>query len=609
MIPSLAPWSRELDGLAPKAVALLGAVLPRVQRLLDAADGANAAQHGEPDGLDGLARRGPFERLLLSEWALADAVPDEFLRRAAMNELLFTKQATRSQAPPPRRRVLIFDAGPGSLGAPRLVQLALALAAARRARERGQVVAFGCMGRDEEGLIEGLSEASLRGILAWRSHHEPPDDAHQRWAERLGGDAVDGLWVCADGDFARPAPPGWATVSVQEPFGEPDALVVQVSRAGRALGGVRLATPDSAGLAELLVDPFGAAPPKVPVVTPKAPTKDEVRLDRRYLQFAAFGDYLILRRHDRPISAVLLHGRTAFRTRSCHRLHAPDEGDLLALGWTQKRLLGVMMRDDRLWVVGWTKGVVPPIVLPPGVLRPVAPREHEGPYALVGGQVSHQGPERALYFIDREYVLWRLRLSAPFGLERHQDRVYSLSERVGFGAVYVTARRVHENSAIGEGFVNALEPGPAPVQGDIGHQIPLLGGAPFSPLSPGQLHAGGLVFEQLQGGGLTLRHIGASASYAQPVTLGFPKAVIGLTGDPKRSMALAVLVRDVRTFTLSLVTTDGPRDLLQLSGPPQAIALSPSRLELAWIDHEGQLVHYDYNKDKELRRLRPSELP
>ena len=192
MIPSLAPWSRELDGLTSKAVALLAVVLPRAQRLLDAADGADAAQHGDPDGLDGLARRGPFERLLLSEWALADAVPEEFLRRAAMNELLFTKQATRAQAPPPRRRVLILDAGPGSLGAPRLVQLALVLAAARRAHERGQVVAFGGMGRAEDGLVEGLSEASIRGMLSWRSHHEPPQDAHTRWAAALGDAAIDG---------------------------------------------------------------------------------------------------------------------------------------------------------------------------------------------------------------------------------------------------------------------------------------------------------------------------------------------------------------------------------------------------------------------------------
>ncbi|MBK9370048.1 MAG: hypothetical protein IPN01_27730 [Deltaproteobacteria bacterium] len=611
MIPSLAPWSRELDGLTPKAVALLAVVLPRAQRLIDAADGADAAQHGDPDGLDGLARRGPFERLLLSEWALADAVPEEFLRRAAMNELLFTKQATRSQAPPPRRRVLILDAGPGSLGAPRLVQLALVLAAARRAKERGQVVAFGCMGRAEDGLVEGLSEASIRGMLSWRSHHEPPQDANVRWAAALGDAAIDGLWVCGDGDFARAAPPGWATVRVTEPFGEPDALVVELSRGGRALGGVRLPMPDAAELAETLADPFKSPKlAKPPAAPPKKPEDAGLSLDPRFLRFAALGDYLILRRGDRRVTAVLLRGRTAFKNRSSHRLDVPAESGLLAVGWFQKRLVGVVMRDDRLWVVGWTKGVVPPIVLPPGVPRPALANPHLLTPKLVGGQVSHRGPERALYFLDQAHTLWRLRLSAPFGLERHRERVTDLSESAEFGVVYTTKQKVHSRAELAEGFVNALDPDGPPLQPALSYGfIPMLGGVPLSPRCHDILHAGGQVLEQVDGGGLTLRYVTASQSSARPIRHDPNELRIGLTGDPKREMALAVLTRHLYTNTLSLVTAEGPRDLLQLSGAPKAITLSPSRLELAWIDHEGQLVVYDYNKDKELRRFHPSELP
>ena len=108
---------------------------------------------------------------------------------------------------------------------------------------------------------------------------------------------------------------------------------------------------------------------------------------------------------------------------------------------------------------------------------------------------------------------------------------------------------------------------------------------------------------------LTLRYISASASSARAIGLTVREQIIGLTGDPKREMALAVLSYDDTTKILSLVTAEGPRALLQLGGPPKAITLSPSRLELAWIDHEGQLVVYDYNKDKELHRAHPSELP
>ena len=49
----------------------------------------------EPDGYAQLSRRGPFDRLLLTQWALLDVVPEELLRRAASNELLFHELARK----------------------------------------------------------------------------------------------------------------------------------------------------------------------------------------------------------------------------------------------------------------------------------------------------------------------------------------------------------------------------------------------------------------------------------------------------------------------------------------------------------------------------------
>ena len=51
------------------------------------------AGDGEPDGYDGIASRGIYERLVTSEWLLADEEPDEFDRRAAMGEHTFTRLA------------------------------------------------------------------------------------------------------------------------------------------------------------------------------------------------------------------------------------------------------------------------------------------------------------------------------------------------------------------------------------------------------------------------------------------------------------------------------------------------------------------------------------
>jgi hypothetical protein len=283
---------------------------------------------------------------------------------------------------------------------------------------------------------------------------------------------------------------------------------------------------------------------------------------------------------------------------------------LLAVGWFQKRLLGVVMRDDRLWVVGWTKGVVPPIVLASRVPRPALRTRDKWLPMLVGGQLSHRGPERALYFIDDTFTLWRLRLSAPFGLERHEEAVYSLSESPEFGVVFTTETKVHTGPTLEDGFIDALNPNLIPRPRRMRHQFfPMLGGAPISPRCLDLLHAGGQILQDIDSAGGVLRRVSESPSSSQPINLPERASRLGLTADPKREMAPAVLVHDLATRTLRLVTADGPRDLLQLDGEPQALTLSPSRLELAWIDHEGQLVHYDYNKDQELRRLRPSELP
>ncbi|MEO0811932.1 MAG: hypothetical protein AAFY60_03645, partial [Myxococcota bacterium] len=84
----LRAWGPLLDGLSEEVVGVLGAWLPR----LDAAFGPSTQMRqtrGEVEGYGGLSRRGPYERLLVSEWALADAVPDEFLRRALAREQSF----------------------------------------------------------------------------------------------------------------------------------------------------------------------------------------------------------------------------------------------------------------------------------------------------------------------------------------------------------------------------------------------------------------------------------------------------------------------------------------------------------------------------------------
>ncbi len=125
-----------LAGVHPEVVAGVAPWLPRLAAAVGRAIHPTRAGAGEPDGVDGLTRRGPPTRLLPTSLALADAAPDEFLRRAAEGELAYLRTAWR---PPPGgwKGLVWLDVGPGTLGAVRWLGLAMATVLARRIRAAG----------------------------------------------------------------------------------------------------------------------------------------------------------------------------------------------------------------------------------------------------------------------------------------------------------------------------------------------------------------------------------------------------------------------------------------------------------------------------------------
>ena len=133
-LPSaLAAWADELAALPTELALALAPWVGRLALVVGPMAERRSLRAGEPDGFTGLARRGSYERLVASEWALAEHFPDEFVRRAAAGEHLFHELARRSHHGA-QRAVAIVSAGPGQLGAPRLAQLALLVVLARRAR-------------------------------------------------------------------------------------------------------------------------------------------------------------------------------------------------------------------------------------------------------------------------------------------------------------------------------------------------------------------------------------------------------------------------------------------------------------------------------------------
>ena len=85
----LEPWTLWLNLFPAELVPAVGALLLRLDPLVGKLNTATLARGADPDGLGNIVRRGHYERLLLSEWAIADVEPDEFIRRAGSGELLF----------------------------------------------------------------------------------------------------------------------------------------------------------------------------------------------------------------------------------------------------------------------------------------------------------------------------------------------------------------------------------------------------------------------------------------------------------------------------------------------------------------------------------------
>ena len=196
--PGLRPWSGSLAFLTVEAALHIGPLVRRIDALVRGHD-ATTADAGEPDGYDGLSRRGGPEQLLLSEWLLADELPLEFLRRAASGELMYLRPAR--VAPQPRGRVAaVFDVGPDQLGAARLVQLAALVVLHRRAASRGSELVVGLLGEPADRWHGGALAEQFAVWREGRSAYPPtPDDV------ALRDDAVDDpdeLWVLAGAPLA-----------------------------------------------------------------------------------------------------------------------------------------------------------------------------------------------------------------------------------------------------------------------------------------------------------------------------------------------------------------------------------------------------------------------
>ena len=203
----LQPWQQWLGWFDAELAQQVGEMVRRLSDLLGAAPASGRRGLPEPDGLGDLRSRGPYERLLASEWLLADELPEEFIRRAVSSEHLFLAPRLRA-AQVERSVVAIFDCGPRALGAARLAHIAAWILLARLAGENGGTLRWGVL--QAPGVLQpGDASAQLGALMRsrcfepgsaahlaqWRTaleQHEAPGDRETWWIGAPGPGAPDG---------------------------------------------------------------------------------------------------------------------------------------------------------------------------------------------------------------------------------------------------------------------------------------------------------------------------------------------------------------------------------------------------------------------------------
>lgn len=316
-------WWEQLSFLAPDVLADLGKLITQLERGLSSLD--QDPHQGEPSGWSGLSRRGHWQRLVTSEWALLEDHPEEFLRRASQGELSFWELAQSGQSRG-NTECLWLDVGPDQLGACRIVQMALLLMFWHR--RKGSLV-WGII-QQPDRLYDQLGGDEIRLYLQARSLDAPGRPPAVQ-ANQLNWCIGSRAWVSQN--F-----PGYRSLMLEQISLDR----VEVRHRGHRIE-LRLPPPDRA--TRLLRDPFALKRPS-PLATPGPQAGD--------LQFSADGTKLLVV-DDQTIHLFPLPQSLADIAGKPRRFSLPRSGRVIAVGFEKRTLSAVQEHED-----SWLFSVVNP---------------------------------------------------------------------------------------------------------------------------------------------------------------------------------------------------------------------------------------------------------
>lgn len=460
---SIAPWADAFAVVSPDVALSLGPSVARLAAAVGPLRTRTIYGTGDPDGYDGLTRRGVYERLLLSEWALAEEAPDEFLRRAATRELGFHQLMYRETAKA-RASVVLFDVGPTELGAPRIAHLATLLMLSQRARDARARFAWGVLqhppgaATPSAGLQLDVTPENIDGLRVARQPLGPGDADLDAWAELEGrAGSWDDLWIVGPDEtasrwrerVARKTGSTGGFIAVRE-TAEPGARSLDVKvRQRSTTREVSLDLPDAATCVRLLRNPLRRVDP------PKAPVRD-VRVPARVPNYTrgilsnplivSHGSKVIARTSDGALLVFGVPGSSRGGTPR-PRIVMPRPGEkILAAGWGHRRLVMVSDYLGALRLHDWNGNIFPWVS---GERR--ADAEARAAILDAGSTDEHlarvfvhqlaPSSRRTASLLDRRRRLWRL---DPEGVQLAATEVVSMQLS---GEMLVTRSERHEEGA------------------------------------------------------------------------------------------------------------------------------------------------------------------
>ena len=255
---SLGPWSKQLSIFPMDVSMAIGPLVQRIAAAIDPLHLEDVPGDDDPDGFDGLINRGNYERLIASDWLLADEIPEEFERRATMREHLFLKTAKRERAHG-LGSVVLFDAGPDQLGSPRLAHLAILIALIRRAEYARANFSWAILQNLGVPYLHGSSESEVLELLRARTSTCVSDSVMNEWIKRsLQVSRPEEIWLVG-GAWLHEISPHHLVSRVQvEDILVPEErrVSVEIHRTKGKPRKVLLDLPDDGSCARLLRDPY-----------------------------------------------------------------------------------------------------------------------------------------------------------------------------------------------------------------------------------------------------------------------------------------------------------------------------------------------------------------